>query len=92
MVILHFEVEFNDWWFHGLRTLGHYHISSYEGFSKALIEIFDRKDPKLLFKELAQLMQLGTPKAYMLEFEKISILVFDVSMARLDLLFHEGLT
>ena len=36
--------------------------------------------------------QVGTPEAYMLEFENISIMVFDVSMDRLVLLFTEGLT
>ena len=51
MAILNYlEGEANDWWFHGLRTLGHDHISSYEGYSNALMEIFDRKYPKLPFK------------------------------------------
>ena len=43
-------------------------------------------------KELAQLKQVGTPKAYMLEFENISVIVSDVSMDRLVLLFTEGFT
>ena len=68
--ILHLEGEANDWWFHGLRTLGHDQISSYEGFSNALMERFDRKDLEIPFKELAQLKQVGTPEAYMSEFEK----------------------
>ena len=50
--ILHLEGEANDWWFHGLKTLGHDRISSYEEFAKALVERFDRKDPELPFKEL----------------------------------------
>ena len=33
MAILHLEGEASDWCFHGLRTLGHDHILSYEGFS-----------------------------------------------------------
>ena len=70
MAILHIEVEANYWWFHGIRTLGNDHILSYEGFSNALMEIFERKYLKLPFKELAQLKQVGTPEAYMLEFEK----------------------
>ena len=53
---------------------------------------FERNDLELSFKELAQFKQVGTPEAYMLEFEKISVMVFDVSMARLVLLFTEGLT
>ena len=37
MAILHLEGEDSDRWFHGLITLGHDHILSYEGFSNALI-------------------------------------------------------
>ena len=83
MFILHLEGESNDWWFHGLITLGNDHISSYEGLSNSLMERLDRKDHEIPFKELAQLNQGGTPKAYMLEFEKLLVMVFDVSMARL---------
>ena len=92
IAILHLEGEASDWWFHGLRTLWNYHILSYEGFSNALMEIFERKDLELPFKELAQLKQVGTPEAYMLEFEKLLVMVFDISMARLVLLFTEWLT
>ena len=53
MAILHLEGEASDWWFHGIITLGNYHILSYEGFSNALMEKFEIKDPKLHFKELA---------------------------------------
>ena len=49
MVILHIEGEAIDWWFHGLITLGHHQILSYDGFSNALMEIFERKDPELPF-------------------------------------------
>ena len=87
MAIMHLEGESSDWWFHGIITLVHDHILSYDGFSKALMERFERKDRKLTFKELAQLKQVGTLEAYILEFENISVMVFDVSMARLVLLF-----
>ena len=40
MTILHLEGEAIYWWFHSLRTLGHDHILSYEGFSNALMERF----------------------------------------------------
>ena len=50
MTILHLEGEASDWWFHGLRTLGHDHILSFEGFSNALMERFERKDLELPFK------------------------------------------
>ena len=66
--------------------MGHDHILSYEGFSNELMESFERKNPGLPFKELAQLNQVGTPEAYMLEFENISVMVSNVYMARLVLL------
>ena len=43
MAILHLEGEASDWWFHGIRTLGRYQFLAYEGFSNALMEIFERK-------------------------------------------------
>ena len=35
MAILHMEGEVSDWWLHGIRTLVHDHILSYEVFSNA---------------------------------------------------------
>ena len=60
MEIVHLEGEASDWWFHGIRTLVHDHILSYEGLSNALMEIFERKDLELPFKELAQLKKVGS--------------------------------
>ena len=91
MIILHLEGEASDWWFHGVTNLGRDHILSYYGFSNALMEIFERKYPELPFKEVAQLKQVETLEAYMLEFEKISVMFSDASMVRLVLLFTEGL-
>ena len=92
MAILHLEREASDWWFHGIITLGHDRILYYDGFSNALMDIFERKDSKLPFTELAQLKQVGTPEAYILEFENISVMVSNVSMDRLVLLFTKGFT
>ena len=91
MPILHLEGEANDWWFHGITTLGHDNIASYEYFSKELVERFDRKYPKLPFKELAQLKQIEIPKAYMLEFQNLSVMVSNISMAQLVLLYTKVL-
>ena len=52
------------------------------------MERFERKYLELPFKELAQLKQVGTPEAYMLEFEKLSVMVSHVSMASLVLFFY----
>ena len=43
------------------------------------------------FKELAQLKQNETSKAYMLEFQKLLVMVTDISMDHLVFLFTEGL-
>lgn len=32
MDTLHLEGEAHDWWFHGLYTLGHANVTSYEEF------------------------------------------------------------
>ena len=80
MAIPNLEGEANDWWFHGINTLVHDHISSNEDFSKSLVERFDREDPEPPFKGVTQLKQTATPKAYMLEFQKLSVMVSDISM------------
>ena len=41
------------------------------------------------FKELAQLKQVGTSIEYMLEFQRLSVKVANVSMGRLVLMFTE---
>ena len=91
MAILHLERESNDWWFHGRKTLGHDQISSYEYFSKALVERFNRKYRELPFKELAQLTQTGFPESYMLEFQNLLVMVSDIYMAQLVPLYIKGL-
>ena len=35
---LHLEGEAQDWWFHGLTTLGYHHITSYSDFTQKLVE------------------------------------------------------
>ena len=72
MAILHLEREANDQWFHGIKTLGHDQISSYEQYGIALVEKFDRKYLELPFKELAQLKQIGTVEVYTNQNLKIS--------------------
>ena len=52
---LHLDGEAHEWWYHGLVTLGHNHITSYLEFTERLMERFDRRDPKLHFRDLTQL-------------------------------------
>ena len=51
LATLHLDGETHEWWYHGLVTLGHVGITS--DFNQRLIERFDKKDPKILFRELA---------------------------------------
>jgi hypothetical protein len=52
---LHLNGKAHDWWFHGMTSLGHEHVTSYIDFTQRLIDKFDREDPKLHFKELTQI-------------------------------------
>ena len=53
---------------------------------------FDRRDPEIHFRDLAQLRQTGTAEAFNLEFQRVAVAVTDISEPRLVMLFKEGLT
>ena len=72
--------------------MGHNTISSYSEFTQKLMEWFDRKDPEIHFRELAQLKQTGSAKFFILEFQRVAIMVTDVSKNRLIMLFTKTLT
>jgi hypothetical protein len=65
---LHLEGEVHEWWYHGLVTLGHDHITSYREFTERLMDRFDRRDPEIHFRDLAQLRQTVTAEAFISEF------------------------
>jgi hypothetical protein len=89
---LHLEGEAHEWWYHGLVTLGHSRITSYREFTDRLMDRFDRKDPEIHFRDLAQLRQTGTTEAFITEFQWVAMVVTDISEPRLIMLFTEGLT
>ena len=64
LAALHLDGEAIDWWFHGMKTLGHDQVITYEEFTRKLIERFDRRDPDISFRDLAHIRQVGTPEAY----------------------------
>lgn len=66
---LKLEGEAHEWWYHGLITLGHSNITTYEDITQIWIRRFDRKYLEIHFRELAQLKQIGTPNAYIEEFQ-----------------------
>jgi hypothetical protein len=53
---LHLYGEAHEWWHHGLVTPGHANITSYVEFTQRVMDIFERKDIEIHFKELAQLI------------------------------------
>jgi hypothetical protein len=88
---MYLEGKAHDWWYHGLTTLGHNQIVAYTEFTQRLIDRFDQGDPELHFRELTQLRQTGSPEVYIEEFQRIAVMVQDVSQSRLMMLFTEGL-
>jgi hypothetical protein len=89
---LHLEGEAHEWWHRGLVTLGHNHITSYREFTERLMDKFDRRDPKIHFRDLAQLRQTGTAEAFITKFQRVAVAGTDISEPRLIMLFTEGLT
>jgi hypothetical protein len=69
---LHLEGEAHEWWYHGLVTLGHSCITSYREFTERLMDRFDRRDPEIHFRDLAQLRQTGTTEAFITEFQRVA--------------------
>ena len=88
----HLDGEAHEWWYHRLVTLGHNTITSYTDFTHMLIERFDRKDPEVHFRELAQLKQTRSADAFISEFQRIAVMVKDILESRLIILFTEALT
>jgi hypothetical protein len=87
---LYLEGKAHEWWYHGMTTLGHAHITSYAYFTQRLIDRFDQGDPKLHFREINQLKQKSTVEACIEEFHRIAVMVLDVSESRLMMLFLKG--
>ena len=54
LATLHLDGEAHEWWYHRLVTLDHNTITSYSDFTQRLMERFDKKDPEIHFRELAQ--------------------------------------
>ena len=91
LAALHIDGEAIDWWFHGMKTLGHDQVVTYEEFTKKLTKRFDRRDPDISFRDLAHIRQVGTLEAYISEFQNVVVMVTNISESRLILLFTEGL-
>ena len=78
---LHLDGEAQDWWFHGMVTLGHSTVTTYAEFTRRLMEQFDWRDPEQHFVEMMRLKQTGSPETYIADFLRVSVMVPDLSMA-----------
>jgi len=89
---LHLDGEAHEWWYHGLVMLWHANITSYLEITQNFIDRFDNKDPKLHFRELAQLKKIGTVDAYISYFHRIMVMVMDLLENMMIIIFIEGLS
>ena len=74
-----------------MKTLGHDQVVTYEEFTRKLTYMFYQRDPDISFQDLAHIRQVGTPEAYISKFQKVDVMVTNISQSRLVLLFIEGL-
>ena len=74
-----------------MKTLGHDQVVTYEEITRKLTERFDQRYHDISFRYLVEIIQVGTLEAYILEFQKVDVMVTNISESSLILLFTEGL-
>jgi hypothetical protein len=53
---------------------------------------FNRREPKIHFRDIAQLRQTGTTETFISEFQRVAVAMTDISEPWLIMLFTEGFT
>lgn len=76
---LHLDGAAHDWGTHGMITLQHNQVTTYQEFVDRLIERFDKKDPEVYFWELSQLRQSGGLEQFINDFQKLVVMMPDIS-------------
>ena len=74
-----------------MTTQVHDHVTTFDDFSQRVIDIFDLKDDEEYFKELSKLKQTKSVNEYIEEFQKVVVMVPDMSEKRIVYLFLDGL-
>lgn len=77
--ILYLEEAVHEWWHHGLISLGHQAVNSYGEFCQRLVNRFDDNDSRWYFQELTQLKQTRTLEEFTCKFQRLSVMVPDLS-------------
>ena len=90
-VSLYLEDAAYDWWYHGMTTQGHDQVTTFDDFSQRMIDRFHLKDDEEYSKELSKLKQTKSVNEYIEEFQKVAIMVPDMSEKRIVYLFLDGL-
>lgn len=91
MATLHLDGEAQDWWFHGMVTLGHSIVTTYAEVTRRLIKRFDWRDSEQHFVEMTRFKQIGNPETYIADFLRVSVMVLDLSAEWRIYTFVEGL-
>ena len=89
---LHLEGVAHDWWYHGMVTLQHNQVTEYQDFVDRLVERFDKNDLEVYFQELAQLKQTSNLEYFIGEFQRLAVMVPNISKHRLIVLFIKGIS
>ena len=74
-----------------MTTQGHDQVTTFDDFSQRVIDRFDLKDDEEYFKELSKLKQTKSVNEYIEEFQKVAIMVPNMSEKRIVYLFLDGL-
>ena len=85
---LHLEDVAYDWWYHGMTTQGHDQVTTFDDFIQRVIDRFDLKDDEEYFKELSKLKQTKSVNEYIEEFQKLAVMVPDMSERGLFIFFR----
>jgi hypothetical protein len=59
---LHLNGKVHDWWFHGMTTLGHEHVTSYIDFTHRLMTNFTRRIQNFISRSSRKLYKEGQQK------------------------------
>lgn len=90
-VSLYFEGDALEWWRHGLTSQNYSNITSFDEFARRLVKRFDRKKEDDCFRDLTSLRQSEAVDEYVAEFQRIAVMIHNISEGRLTFMFLEGL-
>lgn len=73
-----------------MASQGYAHITTFEEFTRRLVKRFDRKKNNY-FRDMNSLRQTKIVDEFVIEFQKLVVMIHHISEERLTFLFIEGL-